>query len=158
MDIREATTDDLPAIRAIYAPYVTETAVSFEETVPDLETLAARLQAAHVYLVAQDDSGVLGYAYASEHRSRAAYRFSCDVSVYVRANAQRMGIGRTLYGELLPRVKALGFHNAYGGVNLPNPSSVALHESFGFRHLGTYREVGFKFGKWHDVGWWEKHL
>ena len=158
MNLRDATRDDLPAIQAIYAPYVLNTAVSFEENVPDLDALLARLEAAHIYLVAEENDHVVGYAYGSEHRSRAAYRFSCDVSVYVAAQAHRKGVGRALYGALLPRLKSLGLHNAYGGISLPNRGSVALHENFGFQHLGTYREVGFKFGRWHDVGWWEKRL
>lgn len=158
MEIRAATPDDLPAIQAIYAPYVRETSISFEEEVPSLSALSTRMKAAHIYLVAEDENGILGYAYASEHRSRAAYRFSCDVSVYVARHTHRKGIGTALYDELLPRLKAMGFHNAYGGLNLPNPASVALHEAFNFHHIGTFREVGFKFGKWHDVGWWERHL
>ena len=99
-----------------------------------------------------------GYAYASRHRDRAAYQWSIDVSVYVRADAHRRGIGRALYAALLRIVVAQGFYNAYAGITLPNPASVGLHESFGFRPVGMYRRVGHKLGAWHDVGWWALDL
>lgn len=158
MQVRDATPDDLPEIRAIYAPYVQDTPITFEEEVPSVEVLGERMAAAHRYLVAERDGVVLGYAYAGEHRSRAAYRFSTDLSVYVAQAGRGVGVGKALYGALLPRLKVDGFHTAYGGLNLPNDASVALHEHFGFHHIGTFTEVGFKFGKWHDVGWWQKRL
>ncbi len=158
MKIREATTGDLRSIQAIYAPYVLETAISFEETVPDVPELATRLEAAHLYLVAEIDERVVGYAYGGSHRSRPAYRHACDVSVYVDTGAQGMGVGHALYGALLPKLKTFGLHRAYGGIALPNAGSIAFHERHGFRHLGTFTEVGRKFGRWHDVGWWEKRL
>lgn len=156
--IRPATAADIPAIRAIYAPYVLETAISFETEVPGEDVIASRIEAAHLWLVAEREGRVVAYAYAGEHRTRAAYRFSCDCSVYVDRDERRGGLGSALYTRLLPEMKARGFHNAYGGLNLPNDASVALHERFGFRHIGTFSEVGWKLGRWHDVGWWEKRL
>lgn len=160
MSIRIARPDDAPAIAAIYAPYVLETAISFEETSPGEAEMAGRIAAAapgYPFLVF-DDGTVLGYAYAGAHRVRAAYRWSVDVTVYVRRDAHGRGIGRALYGALLAALKRQGFHAAFGGIALPNDKSVALHEAMGFRHIGTYAEVGFKFGRWWDVGWWRLPL
>jgi phosphinothricin acetyltransferase len=101
---------------------------------------------------------VVGYAYAGSHAARHAYRWSCNVSAYVAPGAARRGIGRALYSDLQDRLKAQGFHAAFAGIALPNDASVGLHEAMGFQHLGTYREVGFKHGRWHDVGWWRLAL
>jgi len=101
---------------------------------------------------------VIGYAYGGVHLPRAAYRWSCNVSAYVAPGQARRGLGRALYGELLDLLTRQGFHSAFAGVALPNDASVGLHEAMGFRHLGTYREVGFKHGRWHDVGWWRLAL
>ena len=156
--IRTATSADVPAIRAIYAPYVLETSISFETEVPNEEMLAARIEDAHLWLVAERAGRVVAYAYAGEHRARAAYRFACDCSVYVDLGQRRGGLGSMLYAQVLTGAKARGFHTAYGGITLPNDASVALHERFGFRHIGTFSEVGWKLGRWHDVGWWERRL
>jgi phosphinothricin acetyltransferase len=101
---------------------------------------------------------VLGYAYAGAHGSRAAYQWSVDVSVYVREGARRTGVGRALYASLFAVLDLQGFYNAYAGATLPNPASVGLHESVGFRLVGVYRGVGYKLGAWHDVGWWHLPL
>jgi L-amino acid N-acyltransferase YncA len=101
---------------------------------------------------------VLGYAYASAHRTRAAYQWSVDVSVYVQAQVQRSGVGCALYSSLFKLLTLQGFYNAYAGITLPNPGSVGLHESLGFRPVGMYRAVGYKLGAWHDVGWWQLTL
>jgi L-amino acid N-acyltransferase YncA len=159
--VRVATAADAEAVAAIYAPYVTDTAISFEEEPPSPTEMAARVSATletHPFFVYDSGEGVIGYAYASTHLTRAAYRWSCNVSAYVAAGHIRRGIGRALYGELLGIVKSQGFHAAFAGVALPNEASVGLHEAMGFRHLGTYREVGFKHGRWHDVGWWRLGL
>ena len=161
MIIREASDGDAEQIAAIYAPYVRHTAISFEVVPPTTAEMAERIRgltAAYPWLVCSDGRAVLGYAYASRHRERAAYGWSVDVSVYVRGDAHRRGIGRALYSALLRIVAAQGFYNAYGGITLPNPSSVGLHESMGFTPVGVYRAVGFKLGAWHDVGWWELAL
>lgn len=163
--VRTARPDDAGAVHAIYAPVVEHTAISFEEGAPSVDEVRARIAAtlaarpiAYPYLVAEDDAGVLGYAYAGPHRARAAYRWSADVSVYVADRARRRGVGRALYGALLPALAAQGVHAAFAGIALPNPESVGLHESLGFSLVGVYREVGYKFGRWHDVGWWQRLL
>jgi phosphinothricin acetyltransferase len=160
-NVRVAGAADAAAVAAIYAPYVLETAISFEETPPSAEEMAARIAASlrtHPFLVFEDQGGVAGYAYASPHVARAAYRWSANVSVYVAGDAHRRGIGRMLYASLLAILRRQGFHAAFAGIALPNDKSVGLHERLGFAHLGTYREVGFKFGRWHDVGWWRLGL
>lgn len=160
-EIRPATVEDAAAIQAIYAPIVAETVISFEEEPPTVDEMAARIVATlvgHPYLIATRDHQVVGYAYAGAHRSRSAYRFSADVTIYVSRNACRTGIGRALYAALLADLSRRGFHAAFAGIALPNAASVGLHEAMGFEALGIYREVGFKFGRWHDVGWWQRML
>lgn len=158
MLLRPATADDAAAVAAIYAPYVLETAITFEIEPPSADEMRRRIEkswAAHAWLVCVAGDVPLGYAYTSQHRERAAYRWGVDVAVYVRRDAQRRGIGRALYTALLPLAGAQGYAAAYGGIALPNASSVGLHEALGFTHVGTYRGVGYKLGAWHDVGWWE---
>lgn len=111
----------------------------------------------HGWLVAEQDGAVVGYAYGSSHRARAAYASSCDVALYVEPGFARCGIGRALYGALL-ELLAPHYHAAFAGIALPNEASVGLHEAMGFTHLGTYREVGWKLGAWRDVGWWQRLL
>ena len=160
--IRAATAADAPAIQAIYAPFVTDTVISFEEMPPTVEEMTQRITNAHErgfeFLVAEHATTILGYAYAGAHRSRPAYRASVDVSAYVAPDAHRSGIGRRLYEHLLAALAAKGFHAAFAGITQPNAASVGLHEALGFTHLGTYHEVGFKRGQWHDVGWWQLPL
>jgi len=150
-----------PAIQAIYAPIVRDTVISFEEVPPTVEEMAGRIEAVsktHVFLAAEDAGGLLGYAYSSQHRTRAAYQTSVDVTVYVAERAHRKGVGRALYERLLPETAARGFHAAFAGIALPNPGSIGLHEAVGFTCVGVYKEVGRKFGRFHDVGWWQKLL
>lgn len=156
--IRQATRDDAAAIAAVYAPYVTGSTISFEETPPGEAEMAARMANGYPWLVAAAEGEVAGYAYASAHSSRAAYRWSADVSVYIDATRQRAGLGRALYRELFERLRALGHVNAYAGIALPNEASVGLHEALGFTPVGVYEGVGFKHGRWIDVGWWQFRL
>lgn len=159
--IRLARPDDAAALAAIYAPYVTETVISFETVPPDENEMATRLAktlARYPWLVAESDGEIAGYAYAAQHRERAAYQWSADVSVYVHKDAQRRGIGRALYHPLFDIMRALGYYNVYAGIALPNPASVALHEAMDMTPVGVYRHVGYKAGMWHDVGWWEGSL
>lgn len=145
----------------IYAPFVRDTIVSFEEEVPTVEEFEARMRNSmrtHAWLVADDGTAVVGYAYGSQHRSRAAYRWATDVSVYVAPSHHGRGIGRRLYAELLPRLREQGFRIACAGIALPNPASVGLHEAMGFKPVGVYRRIGWKLGAWHDVGWWQLEL
>jgi L-amino acid N-acyltransferase YncA len=159
--VRVATEADAGAVAAIYAPYVLRTAISFEEQAPSPEDMAARMRKileGHPFLVFEEDGAVLGYAYASPHKERAAYRWSVDVAVYVAAAAHRRGIGRLLYARLLGILARQGFHMAYAGITLDNENSVGLHEAMGFRLVGAFSEAGFKFGQWRDVGWWGRPL
>jgi L-amino acid N-acyltransferase YncA len=158
---RLATSDDAAAIAAIYAPHVLGSATSFELEPPDAAEMARRLAAvlAHApWLVACDGDAVLGYAYASRHRDRAAYQWSVDVSVYIGGDQRRRGIGGALYRSLFALLRLQGFYSAHAGITLPNAASVGIHEALGFRPIGIYRAVGFKLGAWHDVGWWQLPL
>lgn len=161
MQIRAATADDAARCAEIYAPFVTDSWVSFELTAPDSAEMAGRIAsygASHAWLVAEIDGRVGGYAYGSPHRAREAYRTSCDVAVYVDPAYARLGLGRALYGALLPVLQARGCHAAFAGIALPNPGSIGLHEAMGFATVGIYREVGWKLGGWRDVGWWQRLL
>lgn len=146
---------------ALYAPFVRETAISFEEEPPTAAAMADRIANVwhrYPWLVAERQGQLAGYAYASEHRSRPAYRWAADVAVYVAPGHRRAGVARSLYGRLLALLAGQGIHNACAGITLPNPASVALHESLGFELVGVYRRIGFKVGAWHDVGWWQREL
>lgn len=159
--LRPATADDAEAVAGIYAPFVRDTPISFEDTPPDTAQMRERIAAycaTHPYLVAEQSGRVVGYAYASPHRTRAAYRSSVDVTVYVAPDAHRQGIARALYSALIDELIAAGFHRAYAGITVPNAKSIGFHSAMGFRHVGTYREVGFKFGRYHDVAWYERDL
>jgi len=159
--IRLADVGDARAIAEIYAPYVTEAATSFEASPPDDAEMARRLASTLAYapwLVCVIDGEVAGYAYASRHHERAAYRWAVDASVYLGARHHRRGIGRGLYTSLFALLRLQGFYSAYAGIALPNPASVGLHEAFGFQPVGVYTAVGFKHGRWHDVGWWQLPL
>lgn len=158
MVVRPATAEDAPACAAIYAPYVTDTAVSFETDPPDASELARRIEAAHVWLVLEDEGTVVGYAYAGRFHARDAYRWATETSVYLRQGFERRGGGRALYAALLPLLKARGFTTAIAGMTLPNAGSVGLHASLGFEPVGTYRRIGFKHGAWHDVAWTQLQL
>lgn len=152
---------DAAACAAIYAPFVTDGPVSFEEVAPHADAFAeriARLAATHPWLVSERDGRVVGFAYGSPHRERAAYRWACDVSVYVDAAHHRRGIGRALYEELLARLRGQRIHVACAGIALPNDASVGLHEALGFELVGIYRGIGWKCGAWRDVGWWQLRL
>ncbi|QEN14523.1 arsinothricin resistance N-acetyltransferase ArsN1 family B [Mycolicibacterium sp. ELW1] len=156
-----ATAADADAIAHIYAPYVRDTVISFELTPPTAQEMAARLTTTlehFPWLVVTDADHVVGYAYAGPHRSREAYRWCAEVSLYFAASAHRRGHGRRAYTALVNVLAAQGYINAYAGIALPNAASVGLHEALGFSHIGTYERVGFKMGKWWDVGWWHRPL
>jgi len=157
---RAATPSDAQAIAAIYRPYVTDTVISFEIEPPDAGEMARRMAAppSLPWLVAERDGRLVGYAYASAHRARAAYRWGADVSVYLADAERGRGTGRALYTELFATLRDLGYVAAYAGITLPNPASVGLHEAMGFRLVGVYRGVGYKRGGWHDVAWWQLPL
>ena len=159
--LRLAEARDASALAAIYAPAVLERATSFEFVPPTTEEMARRVAAiapSFPWLVAERAGDVIGYAYGGRHKERDAYAWSVDVSAYVRADCHRQGIGRGLYTALFALLALQGYRRAWAGVTLPNPGSVGLHESMGFRHLGTYEAVGWKFGRWHDVAWFGRAL
>jgi len=159
--IRLAQDADVDAIAEIYRPVVEGTAISFETSAPDRDEMARRLSdtlQSYPWLVCDIDGHVAGYAYATRHRVRGAYRWSVDTSVYIKGAYRRRGVGRGLYESLFAILATQGYFNAYAGISLPNPASVALHESMGFAFVGVYRRVGYKLGHWHDVGWWQRTL
>jgi phosphinothricin acetyltransferase len=159
--IRLATQRDAEAVADIYAPNVTDAVISFEAEPPDADGMRQRIEVTlerYPWLVCERRGRVWGYSYAGAHGSRAAYRWSVDVSVYVHGEAHRTGVGRALYASLFAALRLQGFYNAYAGATLPNPASVGLHEAMGFRPVGVYRGTGYKMGAWHDVGWWHLPL
>lgn len=159
--IREANLGDAAAIQAIYAAIVRDTVISFEIDPPTMSQMEERMQAVQQrfpWLVCELDGLVAGYVYASPHHERAAYQWSVNVSVYIHEDHHRRGIGRALYTSLFALLRLQGIYNAYAGITLPNPGSVGLHESMGFEPVGIYQQVGYKFGAWHDVGWWSLAL
>lgn len=162
MNIRVATPADAEAITAIYAPVVENTSISFELSPPGVDEMRSRIVKTLPdlpWLVSEDAQGLVnGYVYASKHRERPAYQWSVDVTAYVREDARGAGVGKRLYQVLFEELVELGYFQAFAGIALPNPASIALHESLGFEHIGTYRKVGYKLGAWHDVGWWQKEL
>ncbi len=152
---------DAEAIAAIYRPAVEEGVASFEEVAPSAPEIAARMAAIlerFPGLVAVVADRVVGYAYAGPHRERPGYRWSVDISVYVHGAFHGRGVGRRLYDALLPTLRRQGLVNAYAGITLPNPASVALHEAIGMRRVGVYERVGFKHGAWHDVAHYQLRL
>ena len=160
--IRAATVRDAAACAAIYAPYVTGTAITFETEPPSAADVAGRIAASterFAWLVAVDpDGGVAGYAYGAPFQSRPAYRWSCLVSVYLEVGRRRTGLGRALYAELFDRLAARGYRTAVAGITLPNEASVGLHRAMGFEPVGTYRRIGWKFDSWHDVAFSQREL
>jgi L-amino acid N-acyltransferase YncA len=159
--VRIAREDDAGAVAAIYAPYVRDTVISFEDVPPSPDEMRGRMSrtlATHPFLVFEDDGSVVAYAYATPHKERAAYRWSVDVTVYAMQEVHRRGVGRALYTALFEILSRQGFHSAFAGITLPNEKSVGLHEAMGFRHAGAYVETGFKFGAWRDVGWWRRPI
>lgn len=152
---------DAPACAAIYAPYVTDTTITFEEVPPTAADFTARIEAAqvtHVWLVGEVDGMVVGYAYAGTYRPRAAYRWSCETSVYLDRDRRGSGLGRPLYQALLDRLSEMGFRTAVAGATLPNDASERLHADLGFEPIGIFRRVGFKFDQWCDVTWVQRDL
>jgi L-amino acid N-acyltransferase YncA len=159
--IRLAQPADAAGILAIYAPYCESTCVSFEVVAPTIDEMRERIRnitAGYPWLVGEIDGQIAGYVYASRHRERAAYRWAVDVAVYIAAAQQRRGLGRTLYDTLFSILREQGFFKAIAGITLPNAASVGLHERMGFREAAVFRGVGYKCGRWLDVGWWQLDL
>ncbi|MFQ3547352.1 MAG: N-acetyltransferase family protein [Termitinemataceae bacterium] len=159
--VRTVTTGDAPAIARLYNYYVTETTVTFEEE-PLLDREIARrideVCAQYPWLVYERDRTVLGFAYAGRWKGRSAYRFTAESAVYVDREARGGGIGTLLYTRLIQELREMGLHRVVACIALPNPASQKLHEKMGFTKVGEFSEVGFKFGSWLDVGYWELKL
>lgn len=159
--LRVAGDGDIFPMLAIYAPYVRDTAITFEYEVPTAADFAGRLHQVlpdHPWLVCRGPGQVLGYAYAHRHMERAAYVWNVECSVYVLASARGQGVGRALYGALLELLRAQGVVNAYGCIAVPNEASEALHRATGFSLLGRFPASGWKQGRWHEVVWYGRRL
>jgi phosphinothricin acetyltransferase len=158
---RGATVEDAAACAAIYAPYVTDTTITFETSPPTVEQMAERITTAlrtHAWMVLEDSGTVVGYAYAGPYKSREAYQWSCEVSVYAELGRRRTGAGRVLYTALFARLAQRGYRTAVAGMTLPNDASERLHRAMGFEPIGTYRRIGWKHDAWRDVAWAQRAL
>ncbi|MDD2769970.1 MAG: GNAT family N-acetyltransferase [Methylococcus sp.] len=157
--IRAATENDAESIVRIYNHYVLNTTITFEEESVSSQDMASRIAEvasnALPWLVLEQGNEVVGYAYASKWKGRCAYRFSVETTVYLAPGLGGRGLGSKLYEVLLTQLREKGFHAAIGGIALPNPQSIALHEKFGMTKVAHFKEVGFKFRQWLDVGYWE---
>jgi L-amino acid N-acyltransferase YncA len=161
LSMRDAVSADAAALLAIYRPFVLDTAVSFELEPPSAAEFERRIvvaQSSWVWLVAERGSDLGGYACASSYKSRAAYRWSVETAVYVHESHRGQGVGMTLYSQLMAVLAEKGYCTAYAGITLPNDVSIRLHRSAGFREIGVFRRAGWKFGRWHDVSWWQREL
>jgi phosphinothricin acetyltransferase len=160
--IRPATKTDAEAIARIYNHYVLNTTITFEEQAVSVEDMVGRIAEAGSnslpWLVLEQDGEVLGYAYASKWKGRCAYRHSVESSIYLAPDTLHKGLGTQLYTELFSQLREKGMHVVIGGISLPNPASITLHERFGMTQVAHFKEVGFKFGKWVDVGYWQATL
>jgi L-amino acid N-acyltransferase YncA len=157
--IRSASAADADTLARIYNYYVANTVITFEEEPVSAQAMAARVAEVQglslPWLVAETDEKVVGYAYANKWKVRSAYRHSVESTIYLEHGHEGRGVGKTLYAALLPPLRARGIHAVIGGAALPNEASVALHEKLGFDHVATFREVGFKHGRWVDVAYWQ---
>lgn len=158
MTLRLANENDSAGILAIYAPYIRDTSFTFEAEVPSIKSFADRVNAYldnWPWLVCEADGKIAGYAYGSRYRERIGYQWCVECSVYVQDDFQKKGIARALYTALFEILKQQGYRNVYAVINLPNDKSVRFHESLGFTWFATYEKVGYKLGKWKNVGWWQ---
>jgi len=157
--VRSASATDADAIARSYNYYIENTVITFEEEPVSPQAMAARVAEVQglslPWLVAEIDKKVIGYAYANKWKVRSAYRHSVETTIYLEHGHEGRGVGKTLYAALLPPLRARGIHAVIGGAAMPNEASVALHETLGFDHVATFREVGFKHGRWVDVAYWQ---
>ena len=162
INIRNARKEDAGVIARIYNPFILESVVTFEELAVTEGEIARRMNeitsAGYPYLVAETQNEVAGYAYASQWRSRSAYRYTAESTVYLDPIYAGKGIGNALYKDLIERLQTMGIHVVMGVITLPNPPSIALHEKLGFKKTAHFVEVGYKFGRWLDVGYWQLNL
>ena len=157
--IRPVTRDDVESIVIIYNYYIINSTVTFEEEPISSDEMANRIvettSNSMPWLVFEQEGKVIGYAYATLWKRRSAYRFSAESTIYLAPDQNRQGVGSQLYEALFIQLRQKGFHTVIGGIALPNPASVALHEKFRMTKVAHFKEVGFKFGQWIDVGYWE---
>jgi len=161
MIIRKVELRDAEEITAIYNHYIENTIITFEEEPITIDEMASRIEtisSQYPYLVYEENGKVVGYAYATQWKTRSAYRYSAENTIYLHPDAKGKGIGSVLFQKFLMEIKNTNLHVLVGGIALPNAASVALHEKFGFKKIGQFEEIGFKFGKWIDVGYWELKL
>ena len=156
--IRPVVLSDAPEIIGIYNYYVNGTAISFEEqpvSINEMENRIREITAKYPWLVAEEDEGILGFAYANKYRERSAYRYTAEITIYLKNGETGKGLGTQLMSRLIDETRICGFHALISGITLPNERSVAIHEKFGFEKIAHFKEVGFKFNQWLDVGYWE---
>ena len=161
MHIRSCTPQDIPTICDIYNYYIENTVISFEEIPLSIEQMQERVNAytqRYPWLVCEDEGVVVGYAYASKWKERIAYKHTAEVTVYLHHGVTQKGYGSALYAELIEQLKAKGCHVLLGCLAIPNDPSARLHERFGFKQIAHFSEVGRKFDRWLDVGYWQKLL
>ena len=161
MNIRFATPSDAATLLAIYAPYVENTAITFEYEVPTIEDFANRIEKTlekYPYLVAEEDGLILGYAYASTYYARAAYDWAVELSVYVSQDARGKGVGSKLYDELEDLLDQMGYMHFLACISLPNEDSIAFHTKRGYKQVAHFPKIGYKFERWHDIVWLQKSL
>lgn len=161
MIIRKVEQSDAGEITAIYNYYIENTIITFEEEVITIEEMASRIKSIssqYPYMICEENGKMVGYAYATQWKTRSAYRYSAENTIYLHPDAKGKGIGSMLFEKFLEETRKTDLHVLVGGIALPNEASVALHEKFGFKKIGQFEEIGFKFGKWIDVGYWELKL
>ena len=159
--IRLVQSEDTPAMLDIYAPYVRESAATFEKYVPTLNELELRIQLIlkeAPWLVYESNKRVVGFAYSGKHREREGYRWTRETSIYIEPDYQRKTIGTALYTVLIELLRIQGYTTLLAGITLPNDASERFHEKLGFQKVGVYHRVGYKQGKFHDAAWWELHI
>lgn len=159
--IRLITTEDAEAARDIYAPYVLNTAISFEYDVPTVEEFRYKIEkitTQYPWLVCECDGRIVGYAYGSTHRDRTGYQWSPEVTIYMNENSHRKGIGRALYSALFDMLRMQGYYNLFAGVLVTNKKSVEFHRAMGFEDIGLFRNIGYKLGEWHTNLWMQCEL
>lgn len=159
--IRFAEASDAEALLGIYAPYIEETAITFETSVPSLNEFQGRMRGimeAHPYLVAVEHGRIIGYAYAHRSHERAAYQWNAELSVYLAPDCRGRGLGRALAKAVLDMLELQGVRNVFSRIAIPNDASVRMHQALGFRHIGTEYRAGYKLGAWRDVGLFQKQL
>lgn len=161
MHIRVAKVSDAKAIQEIYAPYVEKTNITFEYDVPSVEEMTHRIKKTlekFPYLVAIEQNQIIGYAYASVYRTRHAYKWDSELSIYIDEHYHGQSVGKILYEKLIDILKAMHIQNVYACITYPNEKSEKFHQKFGFELIGCFHQVGYKFDTWHDVIWMEKAI